>query len=287
MREVQDHYFREAKREGYLSRAAYKLIEIDDRKKILRTGDRVLDCGAAPGSWLQVAAKRIGPKGIVVGIDLQPIKHRFNQPNIRLLEGDFNATSPEMLVQSAGPPLRPFDVILSDMAPNTSGDPSGDHHRSARLCEALLDRCSALLGNGGQLVMKVFEGEAYPELLKRTATMFDSVKGFKPKASRSESAEMYVIGAGFHPPAPGPQTPGLQKPGIQAPGIVNLRRPPRRTSRNLRLVGPAAERTRRAQITAANADAQKLRAWATSSASYPFRAIIACHRTVWAQDLQF
>src|SRR4029077_8827764 len=88
MREVQDHYFKLAKQEGYLSRAAYKLIEIDDRRKVLHSGDRVLDCGSAPGSWLQVAAKRIGPSGVVVGIDLQPLGHSFG-PNVRVIEGDF------------------------------------------------------------------------------------------------------------------------------------------------------------------------------------------------------
>jgi 23S rRNA (uridine2552-2'-O)-methyltransferase len=200
MREVQDHYFREAKREGYLSRAAYKLIEIDDRKHILRKGDFVLDCGAAPGSWLQVAARRVGPKGMVVGIDLQPIKHRFSEPNVRVIEGDFTATIAQTLLKTTKTPDRKFDAALSDMAPNTSGDPSGDHHRSVRLCESLLDACVDLLKPGGNLIMKVFEGEAYPELLKRAASMFDSVKGFKPKASRSESAEMYIVALGFKTP---------------------------------------------------------------------------------------
>lgn len=216
MREVQDHYFRQAKREGYVSRAAYKLIEIDDRKKILRKGDRVLDCGAAPGSWLQVASQRVGPKGTVVGIDLQPI--RLGLPNVRTVVSDFTTIQPAALVQLACEATSPsgsgsssvavatssepaskamFDVILSDMAPNTSGDPSGDHFRSVRLCDALLDRCSALLRSGGNLVMKAFEGEAYPDLLKRTAAMFDAAKGFKPKASRSESREMYIVASGF------------------------------------------------------------------------------------------
>lgn len=198
-REIQDHYFHLAKREGYLSRAAYKLIEIDDRKKIMRPGSRVLDCGAAPGSWLQVAAMRIGPNGIVVGIDLQPIKHRFNEPNIRTVHGDLTQTVPETLLQTAGDSGRLFDVILSDMAPNTTGDPFSDHHRSARLCETLLELCPSLLRPGGNLVMKVFEGEAYPELLKHAAAAFQTVKGFKPKASRSESAEMYIVAQGFKP----------------------------------------------------------------------------------------
>ena len=212
MREVQDHYFKQAKAEGYLSRAAYKLIEIDDRKKILHPGDRVLDCGCAPGSWLQVAAQRVGMRGQVVGIDLLPVKHSFG-PNVRVIEGDFTSIAIDELVRAAEPsrpssepprprggfvgpfasPPRLFDVILSDMAPNTTGDPSGDHHRSVRLCEALLDRLSLLLRPGGNLVMKVFEGETYPELLRRTQNLFESAKGYKPKASRSESAEMYIV----------------------------------------------------------------------------------------------
>jgi 23S rRNA (uridine2552-2'-O)-methyltransferase len=205
VREVQDHYFRQAKREGYLSRAAYKLIEIDDRKMILHKGDRVLDCGAAPGSWLQVAGKRIGPSGLVVGIDLEPATHRFNQSNIRLIQDDFTTIPPMKLLHFIGGGTARFDVIISDMAPSTSGDPGSDHFKSARLCEAVLDRCALLLRAGGTLLMKVFEGESYPGLLRRTGAMFDSAKGYKPKASRSESREMYIIATGFAPataPAP-------------------------------------------------------------------------------------
>jgi 23S rRNA (uridine2552-2'-O)-methyltransferase len=198
------------------------LIEIDDRKKILHKGDRVLDCGAAPGSWMQVATKRVGPKGMVVGIDLQAIKHRFAEPNVRFIQGDFTATPPGTLLDLAGDASRRFDVILSDMAPNTTGDPFSDHHSSIRLCNALLDVCPALLrhseetigraakkssksggggaSGGGSLIMKVFEGEAYADLLKRTATMFETVKGFKPKASRSESTEMYIVASGYRNP---------------------------------------------------------------------------------------
>ena len=193
MREVQDHYFRLAKTEGYVSRAAYKLIEIDDRKKILRKGDRVLDCGAAPGSWMQVVGKRIGERGLVVGIDLQPLSTKFNQANLRFVQDDFTAIDPQILLQNSGDPSRAFDVILSDMAPSTTGDPASDHHRSARLCHAILDRCPALLRRGGNLVMKVFEGETYRDLLTRVSGAFESARGYKPKASRSESTEMYII----------------------------------------------------------------------------------------------
>jgi 23S rRNA (uridine2552-2'-O)-methyltransferase len=191
--EVQDHFFRQAKRDGYLSRAAYKLIEIDDRKKLLSKGDRVLDCGAAPGSWLQVAARRVGPKGAVVGIDLKPITHRFGEKNISLLQGDLTETAAEQLRDGG----KLFDVVLSDMAPNTTGDRLVDHHGSVRLCDAVLERCVDVLKPGGILVMKVFEGEAYPDLLQRTRDRFAKVKGFKPKASRDSSTEMYVIAEGF------------------------------------------------------------------------------------------
>lgn len=202
MREVQDHYFRQAKAEGYVSRAAYKLIEIDDRKKLLHAGDRVLDCGCAPGSWLQVAAKRVGPKGMVVGIDLQSVPHSFG-PTVRVLEGDFITALPQQLLEIAAGggsiPRRLFDAILSDMAPSTTGDPTGDHHRSVRLCESLLDRAPGLLRPGGNLVMKVFEGETYPGLVHRTQGLFESAKGFKPKASRGESKEMYIVATGYRP----------------------------------------------------------------------------------------
>jgi 23S rRNA (uridine2552-2'-O)-methyltransferase len=205
MREVQDHYFRLAKEEGYLSRAAYKLIDIDDRRHILRRGMRVLDCGCAPGSWLQVASKRVGESGIVVGIDLQPLR-RTIAANVRTIVGDFTSIDPAELMAAAdggGRAPAMFDVILSDMAPNTTGDPEGDHFRSLRLCEAVLDRCPALLrppagkARGGAAVMKVFEGGGYMDLLRRTAKLFADAKGFKPQASRSESAEMYIIAAGW------------------------------------------------------------------------------------------
>ncbi len=205
MREVQDHYFRQAKEEGYLSRAAYKLLEIDERKRIMRKGDRVLDCGCAPGSWLQVASKRVGEGrggGAVVGIDLLPIGRKIAS-NVMSIEGDFTqATAQELMdaaaeIVGAGAAPRAFDVVLSDMAPKTTGDPEGDHFRSVRLCESVLNQCPSLLRVGGHLVMKVFEGGAYMELVRRLQKLFDEAKGFKPKASRSESTEMYLVAHGW------------------------------------------------------------------------------------------
>ena len=211
-RELHDHYFREAKREGYLSRAAYKLIEIDKRKELMQRGDRVLDCGAAPGSWLQVISKRIGPQGIVVGVDKKPIDHVFDLDNVRCVQGDLVEIEAEELLSyvaddntpgpssaaSSGPASgERFDVILSDMAPDTTGDHTTDHFASARLCHAVLDRCQGLLVEDGHLAMKVLEGESHTELLARCRALFAKVKGFVPKASRHKSTEIYIIARGF------------------------------------------------------------------------------------------
>lgn len=221
MREVQDHYFRLAKDEGYLSRAAYKLIEIDQRKRLMRKGDRVLDCGCAPGSWLQVASKRVGEGrggGVVVGIDLHPIGRKI-AANVVTIEGDFTTTPPATILASAGDPARLFDVVLSDMAPKTSGDPEGDHFRSLRLCESVLAQCPALLRVGGNLVMKVFEGSGYMNLVRKCSRLFDDAKGFKPKASRSESTEMYLVAHGWRG-----NDPSLPD---ERPRDVNVLAPPR------------------------------------------------------------
>jgi 23S rRNA (uridine2552-2'-O)-methyltransferase len=206
-RELHDHFFRQAKREGYLSRAAYKLTEIDDKKRLLKPGAAVLDCGCAPGSWLQIASDRIGDRGAVVGVDLKSITHQFNRPNIHVIQGDLRDIDPAELRAPAGldPASGRFDIILSDMAPNTTGDHTVDHHQSVRLCHVVLDLAATLLKTGGSTVMKVFEGEAYPDLMTRHRDLFTSVKGFKPKASRDVSTEMYIVATGYAPPAPNEQ----------------------------------------------------------------------------------
>ena len=194
-RELHDRYFRQAKREGYLARSAYKLIEIDDKRKLIRKGDRVLDLGCAPGSWLQVAAERTGSRGFVVGIDLKPVSGDFGR-NVRTVVGDFTTIDPSELLDREG---RLANVVLSDMAPNTSGH--GDHFMSVRLCEEIVDRLPFLLRKGGSFAMKVFEGEALPPLLERVRTLFHDVKVVKPKATRDVSREVFVTGKRFKPPA--------------------------------------------------------------------------------------
>lgn len=189
-RKLHDHYFKLAKAEGYLARSAYKLKEINERKRLLRPGQRVLDLGCAPGAWLQVARENVGPKGVVVGVDLQEVSPDLGE-NVRALVGDVYQVSARELVEMAG---GRFDVVLSDMAPSTTG--AGDHFPSERLCRRVLEMCPELLRPGGALCMKVFEGELYPALLKDTGSRFEEAKGFKPTASRDVSREMYIIAKG-------------------------------------------------------------------------------------------
>jgi len=192
-RVLHDEFFRKAKAEGYLARSAYKLQEINERKRLFGIGDRVLDLGCAPGAWLQIASKAVGPRGLVVGIDLKDVREQI-APNVTKIVGDIYKTSPAALTGPAG---GLFDAVVSDMAPDTSGH--GDHFLSVRLCRRVLELLPSLLKPGGNLVMKVFEGEEYSDLLRETASRFELVKGFKPKASRDVSPEMYIVAHGYRP----------------------------------------------------------------------------------------
>lgn len=200
-RTLHDPYFKQAKAEGYLSRAAYKLKQIQESKRLIKPGDRVLDLGCAPGAWLQVAQEYTGPRGVVVGIDLQAVKSRF-APGIVHEVGDAFETPPAHLIDLAG---GLYDVILSDMAPKTSG--VNDHERSIALCNRVLELAMGCLKPTGNLAMKVFEGGMYSDLLWSTKTIFTHVKGFKPKASRDVSREMYVIAQGYIPQTSQPGRP--------------------------------------------------------------------------------
>jgi 23S rRNA (uridine2552-2'-O)-methyltransferase len=229
-RKLHDEYFKRAKAEGYAARSAYKLQQINERRQIIRRGDRVIDLGCSPGSWVQVACQIVGDKGRVGGIDLKPVDIRV-PPNARTMVGDIFKTDAETLLTLAtadGKEPRPVDAVISDMAPNTEGSAggSGDHFRSVELCRRVLALTPALLRPGGHMVMKVFEGEAYPELLRETSRLFDDVKGYKPEASRDVSREMYITAKGLkaasriRPPvvaadlAPAPPAP---RPGWGSP----------------------------------------------------------------------
>lgn len=198
-RQLNDPYVAEAKRLGYRSRAAFKFIEIDDRYKLLEPGMRVVDLGAAPGGWAQVIAKRIGlneagskPQGALVTIDLlemEPV------PGATVLIGDFmDDDAPEKLVAALGGPA---DLVVSDMAANTTGHKQTDHLKIMALCEAALQFATEILAPDGAFLSKVFQGGTENELLAAMKRDFESVRHVKPKASRSDSTELYVLATGF------------------------------------------------------------------------------------------
>ncbi len=194
-RQLNDPYVAQAKRDGYRSRAAYKLLEIDKRYHILKSGQRILDLGAAPGGWAQVAAKKVGVtagKGKIVGIDLLPIDPL---PGVTFEILDFLAPeAPERLKAMLGGPA---DVVLSDMAANTTGHKKTDHIRIMSLLELAIDFACEVLDERGIFLAKVFQGGTEGELLKRLKTDFAAVHHVKPSASRAGSAELYVLATGF------------------------------------------------------------------------------------------
>jgi len=194
-RQLNDPYVARAKREGFRSRAAFKLAEIDDKYRFLRPGTRVLDLGAAPGGWSQVASKRVGAaerRGRVVAIDLldmEPI------PGVEFAKLDFLA--PEAPEQLRAMLAGPADVVLSDMAANASGHRSTDHIRIMALVEAAAEFAREVLAPGGVLLAKVLQGGTEAALLAAFKRDFSSVKHVKPAASRADSAELYVLATGF------------------------------------------------------------------------------------------
>lgn len=193
-RVLHDHYFKQAKEEGYLARSAYKLIEIDERRRVIPRAGKLLDIGCVPGSWLQVLAQRAGPKARIVGVDLKPVEHPF-PGNVRTIVADFTTIDPAELL---APDAEPFDAVFSDMAPNTSG--FGDDLLSARLCQSVLDSLPPLLRRGGACVMKILEGAGAAPLLKRCKQRFEEARPFKPDATRSVSREIYIVCKRYRPP---------------------------------------------------------------------------------------
>ena len=195
-RQLNDPYVAAARRDGYRSRAAYKLAEIDEKYHILKPGYRVVDLGAAPGGWTQIAVKRTGVEtnrgGHVIGIDLLPIE---TIPGATLLEGDFMADdAPDRLKAEMGGPA---DVVMSDMAASATGHKATDHLRIMHLCELALEFAIEVLKPGGSFLAKVLQGGAEKDLMDMLRTHFKVVRHVKPKASRADSAEMYVLATGF------------------------------------------------------------------------------------------
>jgi len=191
-RQLNDPYVARARREGYRSRAAYKLTEIDDKHRFLKPGQRVIDLGAAPGGWSQVAAKRVGEGGRVVAIDLLAMDAI---PGVAFLQLDFlDAAAPARLKELLGGPA---DIVLSDMAANATGHKRTDHLKIVALVEAAAEFAREVLAPGGTFLSKVIQGGTEAALLADLKRDFAGVKHVKPGASRADSAELYVLATGF------------------------------------------------------------------------------------------
>jgi len=191
-RQLNDPYVTRAKREGYRSRAAFKLIEIDDKHHLLKHGGRVADLGAAPGGWSQVAAKRVGATGRVVGIDILKMDEI---PGVEFAQIDFlDPEAPDRLKAMLGGPA---DVVLSDMAANAIGHRRTDHIKIMALVETAVEFAKEVLKPGGAFLAKVLQGGTEGTLLAALKRDFTTVKHVKPAASRSDSAELYVLATGF------------------------------------------------------------------------------------------
>lgn len=182
-----DRFHQKAKKEGYLARAVYKLEELDTKFHLFAPGQRVLDLGCAPGSWLQYARSKVGDKGVLVGLDRGPL--RGDVAGARIVVGDVLTIDPAVLKGD----VTAFDVVLSDMAPDTSGVRSLDQARSEGLFERALEIAELTLVKGGHFVGKLFQGPDWPRLLKRAREGFAEVRTVKPAGSRKESIEQYVV----------------------------------------------------------------------------------------------
>ena len=195
---VTDPYVHRAKAEGYRSRAAFKLMEIDYQDRLLRSGMTVVDLGAAPGSWCQVVARRVGPAGRVVALDLLAMEPLGG---VEFIQGDFREDEPlarlNDLLGDAG-----VDLVLSDMAPNMSGIAVSDQARTVHLAELTLEFAALHLKPGGDMLVKLFHGAGFEEVRRAMLALFRTVAVRKPKASRERSSEVYLLGRDRRGPAP-------------------------------------------------------------------------------------
>ncbi|MBU3914656.1 RlmE family RNA methyltransferase, partial [bacterium] len=189
MKKVQDHYFQKAKQEGFAARSAYKLQEIDQKHKILSNGNYVLDLGCFPGSWMQYISQNIGKNGRVVGIDRTELKIHLKE-NMRFVHSDIN----DLDLSTPGEYADRYHVICSDMAPNTTGNKNVDAERSIQLCETALYIARHWLMTRGTLLVKALQGGPFDRFLKQMREEYSKVKIVKPKSSRSESKEIFVLG---------------------------------------------------------------------------------------------
>lgn len=187
---VNDHYVHMAQKDGYRARAAYKLLEINEKDKLIKSGTVLADLGSAPGSWSQVAAKLVGSSGEVFALDILPMDPI---DGVSFIQGDFreDAVLAEFEALLAG---RPLDLVICDMAPNMSGNAVTDQARSFYLCELALDFAAQHLKPGGSFLVKVFQGAGYQEYMSAMKALFGTVQTRKPEASRNRSSEIYLLG---------------------------------------------------------------------------------------------
>ena len=191
---VKDHYFNKAKKDNYFARSVYKLEEIDKKHKVIKKGDYVMDFGYHPGSWTQYSAKKVGDEGRVVGIDIRDINTKLQAiPNVSVFQKDINdvKTLEELGVNEQ------FDVVISDLAPNTTGIKSVDQIRSLQLVEMCFYHLKQFLKPKGNFVIKVFDSNDAQMFLKEQKKLFDKFHYLKPKSTRSISKEFFVIGIGY------------------------------------------------------------------------------------------
>lgn len=191
MKKRHDHFFKKAKQENYAARSVYKLEEAQKKFSFLKKHDKVLDVGTAPGSWAKYVIEKVAPQGKVVGIDLLDCK--YSSKRFTFIKGDFEQIPKDELLIDG----KPFDAVISDAMPNTTQDKDANHHRSIELVSLIRDSLDGLLKTGGAFFVKVFDGGDFPEYKKSLEKSFAKVKVFKPKSSRDESRELFVIGQGF------------------------------------------------------------------------------------------
>ncbi|MBN2358293.1 MAG: RlmE family RNA methyltransferase [Deltaproteobacteria bacterium] len=188
-----DGFFRRARDQGFAARSVFKLEEIQQRVELLRQGQRLLDLGCAPGSWLQLAAQIVGRGGRVIGVDVDPVEVPL-PPWVTVLRGDVAAIEPGQLVAAAG---GRFDGLLSDLAPHTSGVRHADQARSLALVERALEIAAAAVADGGFFVAKIFDGGDVPALIARLRLAAREVRTLRPRATRSHSKEIYLVATGW------------------------------------------------------------------------------------------
>ncbi len=189
-----DHYVHEARRLGYRSRAVFKLKELVERDRLLKPGITVVDLGAAPGSWAQLARPLLGPKGRLIALDILPMEP---VPEVDFIEGDFREETVLKALESKLQGARSVDLVMSDMAPNISGVDTADQVASTHLAELALEFARTQLKSGGAFVVKLFQGEGFETFVKEVRKLFGSVQLRKPKASRPRSREIYLVARNF------------------------------------------------------------------------------------------